>query len=211
MKPSNEFNYLQVEGKPIWYHLASLFSRDVKIYFFLDKKLKGQPKLDGVSINIKLPIKKIIEQITATEKPDKLIIVDDSIVFNKIVANEITSINSTSILFSPASSIDKFSLCGIINNGVVENITYGINRQETNILQFSNIYVLTNPILSLFISKYKQPYYQNCLLFEMCNSIVSENYNITAISKESYKLLSIRNNGDLDQVRKIISENYSSN
>jgi hypothetical protein len=210
MKPSNESNYLLVDGKPIWYHLSLLFDRNTKIYFFLDKKLKGQPKLEGVTLNIKCPVRQIISEIYHKELPDKLVIVDDSIVFNTQVAETIKILQDSSILFNPLCLVDKLSICGIINSGRVQNLTYGINKHEIGIFQSSNIYVLTNPLLSKFVEKYTSPAFTNYVLFEVFNNLIIENHSLIADINELHKLLSIKSSLDLDKVKKIIHENINS-
>lgn len=209
LKPSNEFNYLLVDGKPVWYHLSLLFSRENPIYFFLDKRLKGQPKLENVSIELKSLTRDLLISIYEKHRPDKLVIIDDSLIFNVPLAQEIQQTMDNGIFFSPACSVDKLSICGIINKGRIQNLTYGINKQENGIYQSGNIYVLSSQMLSTFFEKYNDVKFVNYVLFEMFNALIVDKHNLTAFINPDFKLLSIKNIYDLEGVKRIIHENIS--
>lgn len=207
VKPSNELNHFTIDGKPVWFHLAQLFDKQSNIYFFLEKKIKGQPTLPNVFLEEKQNLKSIMDAILKKEDPDRLIVIDDSLVFSKQTADELVKIEENAVVFNLDCLVDKLSISGIINDEVVQNLAYGIGKQESNIFKSTNIYVLNKPILTEFFYLYTDPSFWNYVIFEIINELITQHHTIKAVLNKQHKFVGVKNVNDLQEAKKIIYEN----
>lgn len=210
IKPNNEVAYYDIDGKPLCQHAYDSFSNDsISFYSLVDKTIKT--KYNGpVNTVKKESLNNFIPTIIEQETPNKLVIVDDSVVFNKRVAEQVDKCNGLGAVCDLFNPIERGYLGTILRDGQIRNITYGLTQKGINILPFSNIYVFGTEALTDLYDTYLNPKYRNYALFEIINTWIDFGKTIIAITGTEHKLVSVRNQQDLSKIKEVISENSSS-
>lgn len=207
IKPNNELAYYDIDGQPLCQHTYDGFNpENISFYTLVDKTLKT--KYNGPVNTIKKDeFGTVIPSLIEQENPNKLIVLDDTIILNKNLIHGIESCNTLGAVCDIFNPIERGYLGSVLRDGQIRNITYGLTQKGVNILPFGNVYVFGSTEVNNLYETYLNPKFKNYALFEIINNWIDFGKTVLAITGTTHRLVSIRNQQDLNKIKEIISEN----
>lgn len=206
IKPNNELAYYDINGQTLCEHTHDAFTHDISFYTLVDKTLKS--KYTGpVNTLKKENLSTFLPSIIEIETPDRLVVVDDTAIFNRRLAEGLEKCGYIGAVCDLYQPIERGYLGGILRDGEIRNVAYGLTQKDRNIVSFGNIYVFASGAIDELYSTYLRPQFRNYALFEIINHWIDLGKSVIPITGSTHKLLSIRTQQDLYRIKDVINEN----